>query len=289
VAIGIGLKQVKEASQSVENETFMIESSVIFDDILRVLQTDKDLDLITQAGSLEEKRDALATFLAGSAFIPFESSGIKVILEIKSARDKFNPNTLVDTNQTQIDARVDALGSYFLQNGIENEFLGFILDSMSGIKEDGNYRSELFIREPTLFREYLANTKHFSKVKRVYKDIYHTSSLEKVKFNELFYFSPDRKSAIDLNYTPLEVWKMILGVESDRAQQLVDGEGSYGSLADMLLSDEEKLALAKFKTSFYEPYLDVKVEILKSNKNVKIQLEYDLTTKKGSHFIYELQ
>ena len=289
VAIGVGLKQIKDASNSVEDETFMIESSVIFDDVLRVLQTNKDLDLITKAETVEDKRDALAIFLAGSAFIPFESSGVKVILEIKSARDRFNPNTLVDLNQTQIDARVEILGNYFVNNGIESDFLGFLLDATSGIKDDGNYRSELFIREPTLFRDYISSDKHFSKIKALYRDIYHTSSLEKVDFDKLFYFTPQRDSAVDLNYAPLEVWKMMLGVESERAQQLVDAEGSYGSLEDLLLSDEEKLALAKFKTSFYEPYIDVRVEILKANKNVKIQLEYDLTKKKGSHFIYELQ
>lgn len=289
VAIGVGLKQVKDASRSVQNESFMIESSVILNDVLKLLKTDKDLDLITKADTLEDRRDALSLFLAGTSFIPFESSGVKVILEIQSARAKFNPNTLVDTNKTEVLTRVESLNEYFVQRGVEGEYINFLLDDMKGIKEDGDYKSELFRRAPSLFRDYISSAKQLAKINDVYKNIYHTNSLKKIAFENLFYYDAENNSSTDLNYAPKEVWSMMLGVDDERAQQLVDGEGGYASLNDLQLSDAEKEALQHFKISFYEPYLDVKVEILKTNKNVKIQFEYDLTKKKGSHFIYELQ
>jgi len=287
-AIGIGLKQVKEASQSVNGETFMIESSVILDDVLRLLKTNKDLDLITKAETLEEKRDALALFLASSEFIPFESSGVKVILEIHSARAKLNINNLIDQNGT-LNAKVEeALLIYFRDKGVEDEYLGYLKDGMGGIKEDGDYQTELFVKEPEVVKNYIVNKKHLEKINETYGKILHTNSLSKIKFDKLFCYEKDRNVSIDLNYAPKELWRLMLGVDDTRAQQLVDEEGMYAKEEDLLLKEHELKALKRFKVSFYEPFLDVKVEILKADKDVKIQFEYDLTKKKGSHFIYEL-
>lgn len=289
VAIGIGLKQVKDASNSVNDESFMIESSVIVDDVLKLLTTNKELDMIVKASAIEDRRDALAIFLAQSAFIPFESSGIKVIIQIESARKKFNPNMLVDENATLHSQRVAIVSNYITSKGVESEYVDLLLDAMSGVRDDGSYRSELFVKEPTLFRDYIADEKHLQKINDSFMQIFHTNTLKAIKFEELFYLSKERNISIDLNQATQEVWSMMLGVESERAELLVENEGSYASLEDIQLTPEEKVSLAHFSTSFYEPFLDVKVEILKGDKNVKIGFEYDLTKKKGSHFIYELQ
>lgn len=288
VAIGVGLKQVKHASQSVEDESFMIESNMILDDVLRLLKDTKELDFITTRGTEEEKINALSVFLAQTAFIPFESGDIKVILELSSARSRFNPNAIVEVNGTVSQDRVEALKEYINSKRVNIEYVDFLLDSMSGIKEDGTYTTDIFNEKPYLFRNYITSSKHLEEINDSYMKTYRENTLNNLELENLFYFSKDRNSSIDVNYATKEVWEMMLGCDEIRAEQLSDEAGFYTKLDDLLLTPDEIIYLSQFKTSYLQLYLDVKVEILKDDKNAKIQFEYDMKKKRGSNFIYEL-
>jgi len=44
----------------------------------------------------------------------------------------------------------------------------------------------------------------------------------------------------------------------------------------------------KFKTSFFEPYIYVVINIEQNKNNAIISFEYDIKKKKGSNFVYEI-
>ena len=294
VAIGVGLKQINRASQSVNSEAFMIETNMILDDVLKILEGSKELDMILKSDDINIKRDAFNIFLSQTAFIPFESSGIKMSLELSSARSKFNPNTLFDTNSTANSNpnhfnRANALIRYLNFYEINAEYVNMLIDMISGIKEDLAYNSDIFNQNPTLFRDYIVSAEHLDEINSFYKQTYRENKLKDVNFKNLFYYSKDKeKYTIDLNYATIEVWQLLLECDKIRAQQLHDEAGAYGSLEDLVLSDDEKLSLAEFKTSFFEPIIDVKVEIMKDKLNTHIEFEYDMKTKKGTNFVYEI-
>jgi hypothetical protein len=284
VAIGVGLKQVKEASWHVENENFMLQTSIILEDVLTILSASKELDKIVADKSALN----FFAFLSSVSFIPFESSGMKVSIEINSARSKFNPNSLLDNNNTTNLTRVNVLKEYMNNKMVNVEYVNILLDVMGGYKEDISYNSAIFNEKPTLFRDYLVSQKHLDEVNDFYMKTYHDNNLKNINFANLFYFSKEREMKIDLNYATEEVWEMILLCDKSRAEQLILGAGSYTTLEDLNLSDEEKMALKKFDTTFFEPYLDVVVNIAQNNQSAKIRFEYDISTKKGSNFAYEI-
>ncbi len=294
VAIGVGLKQINKASQSVQNESFMIETSMILDDVLRILQTSKELDMILKGDDIKIKREAFYIFLSQTAFIPFESSGIKMSLELSSARSKFNPNTLFDENSTMNSnarhfVKVEALTRYLNLYEINAQYTDIIVDMISGIKEDMSYNTNIFNENPHLFRDYITSEKHLAEINDFYMKTYRENKLKNVPFKNLFYFSKDKtKYKIDLNYATVETWQLMLGCDKLRAEQLNEEAGSYSKLDDLVLSDDEKLSLAEFKTSYFEPIVEVNVEIMKDELATKIRFEYNMKTKKGTNFVYEI-
>lgn len=282
VAIGIGFKQINSASTSVKNESFMIETSMILDDVLRILQTSKELDMILKGKDVNIKREAFYIFLSQTAFIPFESSGVKMSLELKSGRSKFNINMLSHNNE-------DALIQYLNQYEINAEYTNIIMDMISGIKEDMSYNTNIFNLNPYLFRDYINSEKQLEEINDFYTKTYREDKLKNVPFNKLFYYSKDKVNyKIDLNYATVEVWQLILGCDKLRAEQLHDEAGAYSKTDDLLLSDDEKLSLLQFKISYFEPIVEVNVEIMKNNLNTKIRFEYNMKTKKGTNFVYEI-
>ena len=90
IAIGIGLSLVKEAAQAVKKEAFLYESSLIVEDVLRILQSSPDVARVGDANSSTE----LYMLLSSASFIPFESQGLSVLIRLESARTKFPLNSL---------------------------------------------------------------------------------------------------------------------------------------------------------------------------------------------------
>jgi hypothetical protein len=72
----------------------------------------------------------------------------------------------------------------------------------------------------------------------------------------------------------------------DRA--LVQNAGSYKKVSELDLTQDEKESLSHFKYSFFEPILYVNVEIIKGELDAKFSFEYNIKTKKGTNFIYEI-
>jgi len=285
VSIGIGLKYVNKASSKVKNENSMFQISVIIDDVLTLLKDSKTLELIVQ----DQSGEAFFIFLSESSFIPFESSGIKVSLELSSARSKFNPNTLMDNNGTLKKVhRVEALRGYMSRYMVNNVYVDILLDNMSKVKENFSYNTDIFNEKPYLFRDYIVSSKHLDELNSFYMQTTHENSLKNVNFENLFYFSKNRNTAIDLNYATVDVWELILGVDRQRAEQLIFGAGSYTDIESLSLSLEESDALSRFNVSYFEPYIDVRVEILQNDKSAHIRFEYNMKNKKGSNFSYDI-
>jgi len=277
VAIGYGLKQVNIATSKVKTEKFMYQSSILIEDVLKILGDNKELKSIVDSKSSE----GMFLFLSQAAFIPFESSGVEILLSVKSARSKFNLN---DLNVSS----VDSLKYYVESFGINSSYVDLLLDNKNGIKVDNSYNSSIFDENPYLFRDYVSSIKHLDKINDFYKKEYNDNNLKKINFNNLFYFTKESGTYIDLNYATLEVWQMMLSTDKQRAQDLKNAEGTYKTLADLNLNSDEQIKLSKFKTSFFEPFLFVSIEIMQNKSRSKISFEYDIKNKKGSNFVYEI-
>ncbi len=283
--IGIGLKQVNQASKEINKESFMIQTSVVLDDVMNLLKTSKEIDQIVKENSV----DGLYMFLSSVGFIPFESAGLKVSIEITSARDKFNVNSLKDVNNTTINIdRVQALAQYVNRYEINTQYVNILLDVMGGIKEDMSYNSAIFNEKTDLFRDYIVSGEHLSEINHFYRKEYRENNLQNIDLENLFYFSKDILIKMDLNHIKAPTWEFILGCDPVRAEELALGGGSYLTEENLLLTPDEKLALGKFNVGYFEPYLDVKVEVLENDNSAKVRFEYDMIMKKGSNFVYEI-
>jgi len=284
VSLGIALKQVKSVSTEVSKQKFAMQSSVIVDDVLNLLKSSPELDAIDSV-------DSLFIFLSEAAFIPFESSGVKMLIEIKSARSKLNINTLVDVNGSKAvpnSPRVNALSQYMALYNVNPSYTDMIVDSMSKIKADNSYYSDIFNENPYLFRDYIASRKHLEAINDFYTKTYNDNSLQKINFENLFSFSKERNSKVDLNYATKETWRLLLGCDELRAEQLSLGAGAYSTEADLGLSPQEVLALHRFSVEYLQMFLDVKVTIESGDLSSELRFEYDMNQKKGSNFVYEI-
>ena len=280
LSVGIGLKQLNEVSHHMKAENFLFQTSAILDDALRLLQNSQELNAINSS-------EEFSVFLSEAAFIPFEASGIKVSLELNSARSKFNVNSLMDLNNSIDHDRVNSLKEYMSNYMVNIGFVDVLLDSMGGIKEDMSYNSDLFNEKSRLFRDYIISDKHFDELSDFYLNYYRDNSLKNIDFKELFYFSNNRSHKVDLNYATAEVWEMMLGCDKLKATEL--SKSSYNSFESIGLSDEELDSVKKkFDTSFFEPYLDVVIKVEQGEHNARIRFEYDIKKREGSNFVYDI-
>ncbi len=284
VVLVISLKHLNEATDEVKSENFTLQTSVILDDVLAILKNSADLNAIYKDGS----KEALNIFLSEASLIPFEIDGIKVLIEIKSARSNLNINSLVDNNGTANIKRVKALEEYLFNYSVNSEYVSMLVDSMSKVKEDMSYNSAIFNENTHLFRDYIASKEHLEEVNGFFAKSYNDNALSKVAFEKLFYYSKERDAKVDLNYADAELWRLLVACDELRAEELSLGAGSYAKLEDLNLREEETKALEAFNVSFYEPYLDISVEIQEGSSVAKIRFEYDMKTKKGSNFVYKI-
>lgn len=282
ISIGVGLKYVNDASAEVENENFLFQSRVIADDIINLLKNSQEMETITKNASIE----GLFIFLSQSSFIPFEVADLKISMEIRSARAKFNPNTLSDGNSTIELEKVDALKEYMSRHRINHTYVDILLDNMN--PKNTSYSSSIFSDKPYLFRDYIASDVHLEEINDFYTQIYYDNNLKNIDLEKLFFVSPSRHTRIDLNYATPEVWEMILGVDKQRAEQLSLGGGSYIDLASLDLDEDEIKALERFDVSYFEPSLDIILNISKDDKSANIRFEYDIKNKKGLNFSYAI-
>ena len=275
LSVGAGLKYINSASKSMQSEQFILQSSIILDDVLKLLENPEILPKI-------ESADDFAIFLGESSFIPFESNGVSVVIEISSARSRINPNTLIT------EPRIEAFKNYLILKMVNTEYADMLSDAIGGIKEDMSYNTDIFTQKPYLFRDYIASAKHLEELNDSYLKRYRDNSLENIDMDELFHVSKDKNSTLDLNYATASSWELMLGCDKGRAEVLSSGAGTYSEPADLGLSETEKLSLEKFQTSFFEPFVYVKIAISQKDSTANIMFEYNIELKKGSDFVFEV-
>lgn len=290
ISIGVGLSYTSRAQNSLKDENFVLQSNIILNDVLVLLKDSPELKEIVK----DKSGDMFSIFLAQSSFIPFESSGIQIALEIQSARSKFNPSSLISADKKTIDLhRVNAFREFLSKRMVNQTYVDILLDGLGGVKDDLSYNSDIFNYNDTLYRDSIASKKHLENFNEFFKDSFLDNSLSLIEFDKLLYFSDDANSTnsytIDLNYATAEVWELMLGVDELRAQELALGGGYYSKDNMPQLSEEEKTFLDKFQTSYApQMYLDVKVEVIQSEFRANISFEYDIATQKGYNFSYEI-
>lgn len=275
VSLGMSLKYMRESTQTLKDENFIFQVRSIVDDFENILKTSPQLNQITDS-------DSLSLFLADSSLLPLESQGVKVLIEMKSARAKINPN-LFNTPQ-----KINLLKTFLVSKMINPEYANMLSDSINGIKEDGVYNSDIFVEHPYLFRDYIASEKQLDRLNEIYKNKYHEESLDTIDMSELFYTSRDRNSTIDLNFATPLAWELMIGCDKERAITLNAGSGTYQSLEDLSLTAREKVALSHFNTTYFSPILDVSITIENNKERAFVRFEYNIQTKKGSNFVFKV-
>ena len=277
VAIGYSLRQVNKAAAIVKDESFMYQNSIILEDVLTILQSSPDVARVADSNSSEE----LFVLLSQSSFIPLSSSGVSIVLKLASARAKFNPAGINAQN-------IEAIREYMNIKMVSNDYADILLDCVSGIKVDNSYNSAIFNEKPYLFRDYIASKRHLDEINDFFAREYNDNSLSRVAFEKLFHFGADTNASIDLNYATTEVWELLLGADRQRARYLSSRAGLYSDINSLELNSDEEERLKRFNTSFFEPIVLVEIEIEQNESRAYIRFEYDLKSKKGSNFVYEI-
>lgn len=117
VAIGVALKQVNSASQTLKDEAFLYQSSLILEDVLTILQNSTDLARVGDSNSSAE----LFVLLSSASLIPFESQGTRVLISLSSARAHY-PLASLDANTSQM------LREYVSTKGVNSAYVDLLLD-----------------------------------------------------------------------------------------------------------------------------------------------------------------
>jgi len=296
VAIGIGLKQVNKAGAYVESEQLLLQSSMIFDDVLAMLKDSKELDYLLDDNNLSG--DVFNSFLVGYSIpgIPLGDSGVIMSVELNSARSKININSFVDNNES-----VEVLREYLNYYMVNSAYADMILDATSGIKLDDSYRTGLFYENPQLYRDYIVSDEQLEEINAFYMKTYGDNNLQKLNIPKLFYFGERKEEyKVDLNCATPEVLEMMLRdknralslfpvVTYEEDESAMDVKNLCSSSVCNSLTKDEKEELKKYNaTCKIQPYLDVVVEVMQKEQTAKISFEYDMKKKKGYNFVYEI-
>ncbi len=286
VVLGLSLQYLNKATSEIEKERFMLQTSVVLDDVLNILKKSAELDAIVEDGS----KETLKIFLSQASFIPLEIEGMKIMISLKSARSKININNLLDANNSLIVDRAQSLERYLGYYNVNSDYINMIVDNMSKFKEDMSYNSAIFNENPDLFRDYISSKEHLERINSFYAQSYNENTLSKIDFDALFYYSKESAYKVDANYANAEVWRLLTACDLQKARELSLGGGSYEQVEDLNLNEEEREALQSSFALSYTPqyYLDVEVDISQDPLNAKIKFEYDMKTKKGSNFVYQI-
>lgn len=249
------------------------------------------LNLIKKQPELKQiatDQNAFYIFLSQSSFIPLDIDNYKVLVKIKSARDKININTLKDANNTIQKERFEIFVDFLQNHNIQSDFAYMVADSMLGVKSDGTYMSDLFSNHAELFRDYIASYRHLKKIIDIYKIQKNDNSIDNVDFKELFSYNADLKTKTDLNFATPAVWQYMLGCSFERAKEISSNAGFYKTLDDIGLSDAQKKRLNRFNYSFFEPIIQIDIKIAREKQTSFLTLEYNLKTDEVSNIDYEI-
>lgn len=276
VSVGMSLKYVNEGTKSVHSETFLLQSRMVVEDVLKILKDSKSIAEIESAETLH--------MFINSIVPPLHSSGLNVIIEVKSARAKIHPTSL------QNEKREVAFKEFLEKRQIDLSYASMLLDLVSGVKEDGGYNTDIFNKNTYLFRDFISSYKQLDALDIIYKKRYRNNNIDAFNTRELFYATTRSEGnyTIDINYATPQVWELMLKCSKERALVLSEHEFAYTSLADLSLVPKESLALANFDVDFYQPYLEVLITIEEGKSSAEVRFEYNIETKKGSNFVFTI-
>ncbi|WP_304546062.1 hypothetical protein [Sulfurimonas microaerophilic] len=284
VAVGYALKQINDSSRYVEKEKMLYQAHIFVDDVITLLNGSAQLKSIGENNSVEE----LYLFLQGiEGGIPLTNDGTNLMVYITSACSTFAVNSINKDKQQE-----EFLYEYLSRYNVRGEYIELLKDVMKEPKEGVYYNTTIFEENPTLFRGSIASMKHLKKINRFYKKEYQDDAIDAINFTQLFNFSTETNTTIDLNYATPEVWELITGTSSERAKNLAEGEVVYSSKKDLFkalnLGEDEQNRLGKFSTDIFVPYLFIKMDIIRENITSHISFEYDIKHRKGYNFVYEI-
>lgn len=264
VSIGIGFKYLNEAKASIKDENFLLQTNIILDDVLNLLQT--------QLKDMTKDDEVFDIFLAQSEFIPIEIEDIKALISIKSARRKVNINNLLTASGQQMDRFREFLISY-------NVNLNYVdmLKDCAGINNPPI--SAIIDEKPNMFREYISSYKQLEEINEFYTNIYYDNSLSKIDFNDLFYFE-NNNSATCIDHMHMTAWSRHM-VEEISIEDIDDDFVPIDS-------NESKINGFELCKSSNRRYLDVNLDISQGKNRAKIAFEYDIDGEKGYNFSYEI-
>ena len=284
VAIGLGLRNLNEVKQTVSKENLLLQSDILIEDILRLLKSSQEINAVVKS----KDATALYALISSMEAIPLSLEGYNVLLSIQSARECFNINSLKKDKKDFDQKRVEILRRFFIQHGINDGLVSLIMDSMGGYKVDRSYFSDLFEKNNELFRDYIASYEHLEKILFFYEKKYHDNVFSKLEFDKIFSYNPNIATKVDLNFATEQTWELLTGCSKEEAKVFVKNEGTYKSLKDIPLSPMMQDQLQKFSISFFEPIIEIKIEIKNDYASGFVAFEYDLRTKKASRFVYKI-
>ncbi len=272
-AVGVSLMNLKKSGEELHEARFLLQSGAVVEDVLTLMREADKLGAVSDA-------DTLSIFLFSAGFIPLELKELLVKIEITSAMGHVNINALAASKAFQ-----QALIEYMVRFNVQDAYYmsDLLIDCMGGYKEV--YKTNIFDEMPELYRERIVSKRHFEKILDFYVRERHDNTVAKLPWEALVRFDENNATAVDANYITPALWQMYLpGLDEERAFELSSGEGTYNTLEDIDLSPEERVELAKFKLSFFQPVVRMDIEILENNSSAHVAFDYDLTSKKGKHF-----
>lgn len=276
-AVGVSIIQLRLSAEQVREGKCLIQSSMVLDDLLKLLKNSPLLDKIQDA-------DSMRYFLQSASIIPVSLENLNVKINIQSAMGRFNINTLSSFKPFQ-----EALSVYMMQYEISDVeyFQDLLIDAMSGKRAE--YRTDIFDAMPWLYRDKIVSMTHFEQIVDYYVLTRHDSNIRKIPWKELIRFGAHSDRKIDANYIRPQLWKLLLPeIGEEIATDLSSSVTVYKGSKDLALSDEDIKHLDAFNLSYFVPRAHIEVDVRRNDQNVHIAFEYDLKTKKGGNFDYGL-
>lgn len=276
-AVGVSMIQLRLSAEQVREGKCLIQSSMILDDLIKLLKTSPILQKIDNA-------EGLRYFLENTSIIPVALENLNVKVQIQSPMGRININTLDSSKAFQ-----EALSVYMLEYEIEDieYFKDLLIDSMGG--RQPQYRTDIFDTLPWLYRERIVSMAHFEQIMDYYVSTRHDQNIKKIKWDKLIRFSAHNDHYIDANYMTPQVWKLLLpDLSEELSNELAAWDIIYKDTEGFGLSEEELEHLEKFQLSYYVPRLQINVDVSRNDQNVHVAFEYDMRSKKVGSFDYGL-
>jgi len=276
-AVGVSIIQLRSSAKQVREGKCLIQSSMILDDLLKLLKTSPMLDSIQDA-------DSMRYFLQNTSIIPLALENLNVKVNINSAMGRLNINRLSSSRQFQ-----EALSGYMLQYDISDieYFQDLLIDCMR--VENSEYRTDLFQMRPWLYGDKIVSMEHFDQIIDYYVMNRHDNNIRKIPWKQLIRFGSHSDKGLDANYITPQLWHFLLPELDDGvADDLASGTVVYKGDEDLSLVEEDIIKLKKFDISYYIPRAEIVVDVTRNDQNVHVAFEYDFSLKKGGNFVYGL-